>query len=66
MCKLLKDLKKGDYFTLKAISNPTDCQVYVRDSYDRSSKKFCCYKFSDICSSRLLKPDTYVYTDFIF
>lgn len=62
----LKDLKKGEYFTLKPIAEPKDSQVYIKDEYDRSEKKYLCGKFSDISASRLLKPDTTVYTDFIF
>ena len=62
----LKDLKRGEYFTLKPIDYPKDSQVWVKDEYDRSSKKFFCTRFSDISSSRLLKGTTPVYTDFTF
>lgn len=62
----IKDLKKDDFFTLKPIPCPKESQVYVRDDYCRSCKKYYAWKFSDIGSSRLFKPDTVVYTDFIF
>lgn len=62
----LKDIKKGEYFTLKPIAEPKESQVYIKEEYDRSEKKFLCGKFSDISASRLLKPDTTVYTDFTF
>lgn len=62
----LKDLKKGDYFTIKPISNPKESQVYIRDDYDRSEKKYYCIKFSDINSCRMLNGNIEVYTDFIF
>ena len=62
----LKELKKGEYFTLKPIAEPKESQVYIKEEYDRSEKKYICGKFSDISASRLLKPDTTVYTDFIF
>lgn len=62
----IKELKKGDYFTLKPVENPKESQVYVRGEYDRSERKYEANKFSDFCSSRLLKPTTQVYTDFIF
>ena len=62
----LKDLKIGEYFTLKPYSEPTEKQVYIRGEYDRSEKKFECGKFCDISYSRLLKGDTEVYTDFTF
>lgn len=63
---LLKELKKGDFFTLKPYEEPEDRKVYVKSDYDRSSKKYCCYKFSDINSETLKKGTTAVYTDFIF
>ena len=45
---LLKDLKQGDFFTLKDCGEyPTEKQVWIRDEYDRGEKKFCIYKFSD-------------------
>lgn len=62
----IKDLKKGDFFTLKPIGEPTESQVFIKGEYDRSEKKYECTKFSDFSSSRLLKANTVVYTDFIF
>ena len=62
----VKELKKGDYFTLKPIEEPKESQVYVRGEYDRSEKKYSCYKFSDVNAERFYKGDKEVYTDFIF
>lgn len=62
----LKDLKKGEYFTLKPIPEPKENQVYIRGEYDRTERKYECGKFSDISYSRYLKGDTEVYTDFTF
>lgn len=62
----LRELKKGDYFTLRKIEYPKENQVYIKGDYDRSDKKYCCTKFSDICSCRSLKPNTEIYVDFIF
>lgn len=62
----VKDLKKGEYFTLKPISEPTEKQVFIRDEYDRTEKKYIAIRFDDICACRLLKPSTVVYTDFTF
>lgn len=62
----LKDLKKGDYFTLKPIEYPTEKQVFVRGEYSRESKKYNVVHFDDINHERLLKGETTVYTDFIF
>lgn len=64
--KRLKDLKMGDWFTLKPIDHPKESQVYIRGEYDKTNKKYICSKFSDICYSRSLKGDTPIYTDFIF
>lgn len=62
----LKDLKQGDYFTLKPILYPTEKQVYIREEYDRTEKKYWCSKWCDICAGRYLKGDRIVYTDLIF
>lgn len=62
----LKDLKLGEYFTLKPIEYPTESQVYVRGEYDRSEKKYDCGKFSDISYSRMFDGNKEVYTDFTF
>lgn len=62
----VKQLKPGEWFTLKPYPYPKDTQVYIRGEYDRSNKKYSCGKFSDISYSRLLKGSTPVYTDFIF
>lgn len=62
----LKDLKKGDWFTLKPIATPKESQVFIKGEYDRSEKKYACGKFSDISASKLVKASTPVYTDFTF
>lgn len=62
----VKELKKGEYFTLKPMENPKESQVFVRGDYDRSAKKYEAFRFSDVCDTRLLKPTTEVYTDFTF
>lgn len=62
----VKQLKKGEWFTLKPIAEPKESQVFVRGEYDRTEKRYECGKVSDISYSRLLKGDTEVYTDFVF
>jgi hypothetical protein len=62
----LKDLKKGDFFTLKPVEYPTETQVYKKGDYERSSKKYSCSRYDDFCKERFLKGDKVVYTDFIF
>ena len=64
--KKLKDLRKGEWFTLKDIQYPSENQVYIKGEYDRTEKKYCCHKWGDINSDRLIKGDKEVYTDFIF
>ncbi len=58
----LKDLKRGDFFKRKATSSI----VYIRDEYERTLKKYSCYKFDDVNSEIFLKGSTEVYTDFTF
>ena len=62
----LNDLKKGDYFTLKPITEPTEKQVFIRGDYNRTYKRYECTRFDDISNWRTLKGDTLVYTDFTF
>ena len=62
----ISNLKKGEFFTLKPIENPTESQVYISGEYDRSDRKYEATKFSDISASRYLKHTTKVYTEFTF
>ena len=61
----LKNLKRGEYFTLRPVAEPKESQVYIKGEYDRYEKKYECIKFSDMCNPRLFKGDKEVYTDFI-
>ena len=64
---LLKDLKQGDYFTLKDYGEyPSENVVWVRDFYSREAKKYCIHKFNDVNHDSFKKGNTKVYTDFIF
>ena len=64
--KKLKDVKPGEFFTLKPTPEPKESQVYIRDDYDRSERKYLCRKFSDVNAWRYLKGDRIVYTEFYF
>ncbi len=64
--KTIKDLKKGEFFTRKAIENPTETQVWIRGDYDRSEKKYEATRFDDINRTMLFKPSTPVFTEFTF
>lgn len=69
---LLKNVKKGDYFTLTdKVKFNEDGEVlskyvYVRSDYERDIKKYEVYKFDDVNDFRYLKGDRIVYVDFFF
>lgn len=63
---LLRNVKNGDYFTLRPVEEPKESQVYVRGDYNRDVKKFDVSKFSDVNDWRLMRGDRIVYVDFIF
>lgn len=58
MTTTIKDLKIGDYFKLKP-----NGRVYVRDSYNRSTKKYEYYDFDDVNYSHECKGTMQVITD---
>ena len=62
----MKDLKIGEFFTLKKTKEPKESQVYVRDEYDRSERKYWAKKWSDISAGKFISGDTRVYTEFTF
>ena len=64
--KLLKDLKKGEFFTKKPIEEPTEKQVFIRGEYDRGERKYEISRFSDFCDTTYLKGTAKVYTGFTF
>lgn len=64
---LLKDLKRGECFTLKPIEEPMESQVYIKDDYYRPEKKYICLKWSDVLGGgRTIAGNTKVYIDFYF
>ena len=64
----LKELKRGEYFTRKAMyeQEAKPSQVYIKEDYDRNTKKYWCQRWDDISKGIELKGDTEVYQDFIF
>lgn len=64
----LKDLKHGEFFTRKSMNGKEAkaSQVYIKEDYDRSTKKYWCQKWDDISRGIDLKGDTEVYQDFTF
>lgn len=66
MIKTIKDIKKGEYFTLTNIAEPTDSQVYIRGEYDKATKTYSCCKFSDMNAERFFKGNKQVFVGFTF
>ena len=64
----LKELKKGEFFTRKSLGGQEakESQIYIKDDYDYSTKKYWCQKWCDISKGIELKGDTEVCQDFIF
>ncbi|MEK9749569.1 MAG: hypothetical protein VW333_12705 [Pseudomonadales bacterium] len=62
----IKDLKKGDYLTLKNIDDPKANQVWLKDDYDKSSKSFFIVNFANMNKSKLVKGSLKIYTSFNF
>ena len=56
----LSEVKKGDYIKRKSDSK----QVWIRDDYDRGSKKFILINTDDIGHSMLMKGSKLVFIDF--
>lgn len=58
----IRELKKGDYFTLKPCkTEPNESQIWVRDYYDRNEKKYYAYNYADVNRERCFKGDKIVY-----
>lgn len=64
----LKDLKCGDFFTLKPHGEHHihGSQVYIKGEYDRSERKYNCGRCDDISYSRYFSGEKEVYTDFVY
>lgn len=62
----VKELRKGDFFTKKPVTNPKDNQVWIKGNYCRDIKKYECQNFDDMNKYCYLPGDKIIYTDFIF
>ena len=60
--RLLKDVKKGDYFRRK----PDAKTVYIRGQYDRTEKDYSCIDDMDINREIFLKGSTKVWVGFTY
>ena len=62
----VKDIKNGEFFTLKAINEPKESQVYIKGEYCRETKKYSCCKFNDVNNERFFDGSKEVFTNMIF
>ena len=65
----LSELKRGEYFTLKPIAEPSADQVFIKGWFDRHEDKYDCERYNSKCrkgARRMLKSNTMVYTGFEF
>lgn len=67
----ISKLKIGDFFTLTEAKETDDLQnckrrVWVRDEYDRSTRKYTAYKFNNINHVSEFKANRPVWTGFTF
>lgn len=62
----LKDLKAGDFFTKKPIAEPNEHQVWIKQAYDRSLKKYEIVRWDDVCDTQRMSGDKEVFTEFVF
>jgi hypothetical protein len=60
---ILKNVKKGEVFKFRPSET---AKVYVRDDYDRESKKYEYYNYFNIGDWNLRKGTCIVYVDFEF
>lgn len=64
--KTIKDLKRGEYFTLSSIEEPQESQVWVRGEYIPEAKAYSTHKWSDTNHEVPRKGNKEVYIDFTF
>ena len=62
----IRNVKRGDYFTLKDLDDPAESQVWVRDEWDRSAGRYVAHRFTDVNSERSFKSEQAVYVGFTF
>jgi hypothetical protein len=63
----LRDVPRGGFFTLKPCAFPAEARVYIREEYERSSRKYYIAKFDDYGGGgRLMDGGRVVYVGFTF
>lgn len=61
--KTISQLKQSEFFRIK---NTATAPVWVRGEYNRSERRYSCYKFDDVNHEKLIPGKLEVYTDFEF
>lgn len=59
----MRRVNRGEFFRL---ANSESAPVWVRDDYNRSSKKFEAYKYDNVNYWSEFKGSRLVYVDFVF
>ena len=65
----LCDLAPGTYFHRTTLKDGEFCEhsvVWCRGDYDRSTKKYCCYKYEDVNHSHEFRREERVTIEFTF
>lgn len=65
----LRELPLGELFTLNEPSELEDVnerKVWVRSDYDRTSKKYLCYKWADVNHETAMRGERLVWVGFTF
>ena len=63
--KLIKDLKKGEFFKRELKGQPSE-KVYIKGDYDRATKTYSAVEFYDVNHEIFIKANKYVYVGFTF
>lgn len=59
---ILKSVKPGDYIKRKADSKA----VYIKGTYDKTTKSFACVDVEDICREIFIKANKPVFVGFTY
>lgn len=60
----LDNVIDGAFITFKPLDYPTDAQVYQKEYYDRSEKKYVCDRYNASSSEKHYKGNKVVYINF--
>lgn len=67
MIAKIKNIKEGEFFTLKDYGEyPAENRVYIRGEYNRSLKKYEISKYTDMNDFRYVNGNKEVVTGFTF